>query len=94
MWDHAEIRRKAGGFAEFFRHFRASRAIFFIDFSNFFVRFFRLATAVAKRSNLTKKFDEKIDFCCLFVVKIRPKIILILAKLVTELYSNTAKNPS
>lgn len=37
---------------------------------------------------------EKIDFCCLFVVKIRPKIILILAKLVTELYSNTAKNPS
>ena len=97
MWDHAEIRRKAGGFAEFFRHFRASRAIFFIDFSNFFVRFFRLATAVAKRSNLTKKLKnltKKIDFCCLFVVKIRPKIILILAKLVTELYSNTAKNPS
>ena len=64
----------------------AHRAQFF----HFFARFFRLATAVAKRSNLTKK----VDFCCLFVVKIRPKIILILAKLVTELYSNTAKNPS
>lgn len=93
MWDHAEIRRKAGGFAEFFRHFRASRAIFFIDFSNFFVWRRPSPNDRTWRKN-EKNLTKKIDFCCLFVVKIRPKIILILAKLVTELYSNTAKNPS
>ena len=93
MWDHAEIRRKAGGFAEFFRHFRASRAIF-----SFFCQIFSSGDGrrqtIEPGEKIKKNLTKKIDFCCLFVVKIRPKIILILAKLVTELYSNTAKNPS
>ena len=93
MWDHAENRRKAGGFAEFFRHFRASRAIFFIFLPDFFVWRRPSPNDRTWRKN-EKNLTKKIDFCCLFVVKIRPKIILILAKLVTELYSNTAKNPS
>ena len=61
MWDHAEIRRKAGGFAEFFRHFRASRANFRQIFS-FFRQIF--SSGDGRRQTIEpdkkmKKIDEK-----------------------------------
>ena len=72
----------------------AHRAQFFSFFCQIFSSGDGRRQTIEPGEKMKKNLTKKIDFCCLFVVKIRPKIILILAKLVTELYSNTAKNPS